>query len=1166
VTETQEDHGWRAQVCDADGRPRGAGVLVDSDLVLTSARVLAGMGGSSPRGGPSAAALSVNFPAARAARVQQVSIRGADGAPASTTGAGQLALLRLAGRSGVEPARLAPCGDPGDRLVWVYGHPPQLAGGIWARARIKRNSGQARAEFEFAADSAPGPLIGRGFGGAGVLVVQTGAVIGVVVGGELKTEAQRALMIPIEVGAEAFPALGRLLRRQSPLWAWLSQLLDAVLAVPAMADDRSRDMVVQLLRPDIATTVQRHPVARFDVWAILRSCLNYSRGLAELAEVIRVFEGNSTPMQQLDYHVVEHQVGARPATSRDLGDVVTDTSPPAKASQEPGLPTGQPAVWGNVPARNPNFTGRVAMLETLREQLTDKLTALLPHALHGLGGVGKTQLAVEYVWRFASSYDLVWWISAEQPALIRSSLASLAARLELPAGEDLDKMLIAVHDALRTHNPHQRWLLVFDNADRPEDLDRFLSTPGGHILITSRNRAWSGVAETVEVDVFSREESVELVKRRLPAAPTEEADRLADSLGDLPLALEQAAAWMLATGTPVPEYLRLLEEQVGQLLLESPPTNYPLPVVATWGLAFDQLSRQAPAAVQLLELCSFLGAEPVSIRLLPMGRYASLPSPLDATVRDEIPLRRAVRDISRYGLAKVDPARNSIEIHRLVQAVLRDRLTEEQRAAYQRSVHELLAAANPGDPTGDPQSWPRHAELAPHVLPAKLIEGDTLESHKVVLDQVRYLWVTGDYQSSWQLAENAYRDWHERLGPDYEQALMAGRYLANALRSVGRTDEARALNEEIWARTRRTFGENHEHTLAVANSVGADLRWQGRWREARELDEDILERHKGVFGEDDPSTLNSANNLAVDLRLLCDYDRARQLDEETIERRRRVIGDDHPLTLFGISSLSRDYYGLGDFQTARTLQRQSLPVHRAKLGPDHSDVMRATRVHTLTLRSLGEYPEACEIGEELVTRSRRVLGDDHPDTLGALTALANSLALVDRSTEARMAGEDALARYRNVLGNDNPFTLAAATNLAIALRAAKEHVAARRLNEAALACFTAALGEDHPFTLACAINMAVDFAVADEYTAARELGERTLAALRRVSGPGHPDTLVCASNLAIDLRSTGDTEAALALAEKTVMDLRKALGHSHPETLLAETGRHNSLYIEPATP
>jgi len=854
-------------------------------------------------------------------------------------------------------------------------------------------------------------------------------------------------------------------------------------------------------------------------------------------------------------------------TTRIPGDVVTDTTPsPATASQAQDLPAAQPAVWGDVPPRNPNFTGRAELMETLRDQLTGSLTALLPHTLHGLGGVGKTQLAIEYVWRFASAYDLVWWISAEQPALIRSSLASLASRLGLPAGEDVDKTLVAVHDALRTHHPYKRWLLVFDNADRPEDLDRFLSTPGGHVLITSRNRTWSDVAETVEVDVFTREESVELICRRLSGASAEEADQLAEKVGDLPLALEQAASWMLATATPVADYLRLLDERVGQLLLESPPANYPLPVVATWGLAFDQLSRQAPAAVQLLELCSFFGPEPVSVRLLPMGRYASLPSPLDGIVRDEIPLRRAVRDIGRYGLAKVDPSRNSIQIHRLVQAVLRDRLSDEQRAAYRRSVHELLAAANPGDPTEDLQSWPRHADLAPHVLPAGLIESDALESHKVVLDQVRYLWVRGDFYSSRDLAERAYNDWLERLGPDYEQTLVIGRFLANALRSVGRHGEARALNEDVLARCRRTLGENHEHTLAVANSVGADLRWQGQWRQAYEHDEDTLRRHVQVFGEDDPNTLNAANNLAVDLRLLCDFERARDLDEDTVARRRRVIGEDHPLTLYGINSLSRDCYGFGDFQTALALQRQSLPQHRGKLGPDHSDVIQATRVHVMTLRSLGEYDESCGIAEDMVARSRRVLGGDHPVTLGAMTAFSCSLAMVNRLAEARVVGEDALASYRNVLGEDNPFTLAAATNLAIVLRAVGDYTAARALDEAALAGFTAALGSDHPYTLSCALNMAVNLALAREHTEARQLGERTLAGLRRMSGSSHPDTLTCASNLAIDIRATGDTETARQLAEESVTGMRKVLGPNHPDTTLAETGRHNVLPVEPATP
>jgi hypothetical protein len=193
-------------------------------------------------------------------------------------------------------------------------------------------------------------------------------------------------------------------------------------------------------------------------------------------------------------------------------------------------------------------------------------------------------------------------------------MLALAPRLGLTVGpgDDLAQTLTAIDDALRLGRPYRRWLLVFDNAHRTDDLKPFLSNPTGHILITSRNRSWGNVAETVEVDVFERQESIELLTRRLPEITLAEADKLAEKLGDLPLALEQAAAWQAATATPATEYLQLLEEQVGTLMSESKPSDYSEPVAAAWGLAFTQLTEQTPAALQLLELCAFLGqmAEP----------------------------------------------------------------------------------------------------------------------------------------------------------------------------------------------------------------------------------------------------------------------------------------------------------------------------------------------------------------------------------------------------------------------------------------------------------------------------------------------------------------------------------------------------------------------------
>ncbi|MEV6525681.1 FxSxx-COOH system tetratricopeptide repeat protein [Longispora sp. NPDC051575] len=850
------------------------------------------------------------------------------------------------------------------------------------------------------------------------------------------------------------------------------------------------------------------------------------------------------------------------ALSESLNPPITENRDGDMTEQEPAAE--QPAVWGSsIPPRNPNFTGRVELLVGLRDQLTSRTTALLPHALHGLGGVGKTQLAVEYVYRYASSYDLVWWVSAEQPALVRQSLAALAPKLGVAPSEDVTRTLEAVYDALRTGRPYRNWLLVFDNADQPTDLQQFLSIPGGHVLITSRNLSWTGFASTVEVDVFSREESVELLRRRLRTVSAEDAGRLAEALGDLPLALEQAATWQAATGTPVDEYLELLSERVGVLLSEGLPGNYPTPVAATWGVAFDRLNDRSPAAAQLLELCAFFGSEPISIRLVRAGRFASLPSPLDAVVRDDIALRGAIREIGKYGLAKVDAGRNSILIHRLVQAVLRDRLSPVERDAYLARAHELLAAASPGDPTDDPSDWPRHVELAPHVMQAGLIGSVSEEARQVVLDQIRFRYVRGDYESSRVLADTAYEDWRVRLGLDHQQTLVCGRHLANALRSVGLTGRAREVNREIHARALAALGPDHEHTLTIATSMGADLRHAGAWSEALARDEDTWERHKHTFGENDPNTLRAGNNLAVALRLLGRYRDSLEVEQAVVDGRREVLGPEHPDTLFSLSSLSRNLFGLGRFQEARDVQQPVLTSLRTRLGPDHANVLIATRIHSVTLRWLGSYEEAATIDEETLERYRRKYGDDHFNTISTMMSYANSLLLLDRLGESRDMGEDALARFRRLFGEHHPFVYVSMTNLAATLRALGDYAMGRRLDERALAGLRESLGDQHPHTQCAAVNHTNNLALNREYPVARDLGEATYARMLAAGGPRHAETLACAQNLAIDRRLTGDRNRARQLADETANLYRDVLGASHPVTQSAVSGKRAFILVEP---
>lgn len=819
-----------------------------------------------------------------------------------------------------------------------------------------------------------------------------------------------------------------------------------------------------------------------------------------------------------------------------------------------GTAVSRPAIWGEVPPRNPDFTGRGAILRTLRRQLTNRATALLPHTLHGLGGVGKTQLAVEYAYRYQSAYELVWWVPAEQPALMRQSLADLARRLNLvQSGEiEMGRALSAVYDALRTGRPYSKWLLVFDNATRPEDLFPFLSNPGGHLLITSRNYNWSGIAQTVEVDVFNRPESVELLTRRMPELTAARADQLAELLGDLPLALEQAASWINATAMPVEEYADLLEKRIGAAMAEGTSASYEASVATVFGLAFDRLAEQNPPALQVLQLCAFFGAEPISLRLLPMGRYArDLPGVLDATLRDDLRLRRAVRDIGRFGVAKVDATRNSLQVHRLVQAILRERLSAEQRAAYRTSVQEILAAYNPGDPTDDPKIWDRHAEIGPHVEESRAVDSDDPNIRNVVLDQIRYLYVSGDYVSSRELGQVAYDKWRDRLGEDSELVIVTARFLGNAMRSTGMTAATRELNVRTLEVARRALGDRHEHTLAIENSVGGDLRMAGDWTASRELDEGLLRRHREVFGEDDPNTLRVANNLGVDLRLLGDFQTAYQLDLDTWNRRRRILGDDHPDTLFSVTTgVSRDLYGLGRYGEAIELQGRWLDVLRRRLGSDHANVLLASRIHAASLRKAGLAHEALQLSREVVRRRREGYGEEHTETISAMLTLFTVLARVDRLAEAKAVGEDTLAGYRRVVGEHHTFTYVGMTDLAIVLRMAGDFMRAREHDQAALTGLRniPALGQDHPYTICTAINMSNNLAAARDHTGARRLLSDTLPRAQRVLGDNHPETLACAANLALDLSALGERDEARRLREETLNRFREVLrDDSHPD-------------------
>ncbi|MBT8226725.1 MAG: tetratricopeptide repeat protein [Dactylosporangium sp.] len=831
-------------------------------------------------------------------------------------------------------------------------------------------------------------------------------------------------------------------------------------------------------------------------------------------------------------------------------------------------PLNLPRIWGGVPFRNPNFTGRDGLLERLCNELAHRSkSSVFPQTLHGFGGVGKTQLAVEYVYRYADRYNLVWWISADRPTGVLASLASLGERLELPISQDKQQNARTVLDALGT-SPYQ-WLLVYDNADRPDDISPLVPSAGGHVILTSRNVDWTRKWNTVEVDVFDRLESVELLAKRDTGISAEAADSLADKLGDLPLALEQAVNFQLATGMPTDEYLQLFDERVRDLLSEGKPSDYPTTVAAFLTLAFDSLRDAAPAAAELLELFAYLGPEPISAGLLRSGRAANLSSRLAASLRDPIQMNRIIRDLPRYGLARVEPKGQQIQVHRLVQAVLRTELSEQRRTQSRRNVWNLLGAASPSNPD-DQETWRVHAELGPHVLPADLIHATNSDARLVALDQSRYLFQNGDYAGSRALGEAMVEAWsnppgEDGLGPDHEQTLLAYRHLANALRMMGDYGEARRLDERAFEflHANPNFGNDHEHTVGVAFGLGFDLSMAGDLAGSLDRDQENLARATRVYGLTDDYTLQAKGNVAADLRQLGRFREAYELSRSRAEECQETLGDSDARTLWAISELVRDVCGLGRYREALDMQNRVWDLYGQFLKPHQREFLLAERNIAIALRKAGDHTGALNLSRDNYQAFRTRFGAHHEYTLASAMTYTNALRAAGRLTEARDAGAPAVDGYLKKFGERHRLSLFAQVNQGIVLRLHGERRAALTMENRAAQGLSEVLGAAHPYTLCAANNYANSLLLDHRVSEARQLIGQTLNISRRVRGTGHPDTLACEINAALDLQSDAPDAAPQQHLDQVLDTFGRVLGRDHPSTVDAIRGKRADCDIEP---
>jgi tetratricopeptide (TPR) repeat protein len=836
-----------------------------------------------------------------------------------------------------------------------------------------------------------------------------------------------------------------------------------------------------------------------------------------------------------------------PEARRRLLGGLADVAPAVTVASFPGpspdirFPADETVfLLGGRPA-SATFTGRDELLRELHSRLRSGTPTAAVQVLKGLGGVGKTRLAVEYAHRYQQAYDLVAWIQAEQPEALLADYAGLAGPLGLPALQQQSDAVAAVREELGRRS---RWLLIFDNAESPAAVEELLpDRRDGHVLVTTRT-PWSD-AEVLSVPVLPVDAAVAYLRRRTGISDDRAARSLARALGGLPLALAQAAA-VLADGVSPADYVQLLVDRSPELFNEGRPDDTDATVASTWRVALDRLAGN-PIAVALMRLFAFLAPEDIPVPDL--RPQAGLPADLDTALADPLVRGRAVRALTEYSL--IDVINFKASVHRLVQAVVRTDLTEVQERAWADAALQVISAAFPVDAESLEQ-WPAAQALVPHATTvaehAQRVGVDPLAAG-VLLGRVgRYLRARGYFDQAHDLATSAVT----LVGPlevGTESVRDVHRTAAQTLQDRGEVHPARAVLERVYAAEVEHSGAASRRTLAVGRDLIESRLLAGDIAASMALDVELLPIHRESLGAEDRDTLTAEAYHAALIWKTGHQRDALRIEERVAEARARLLGPEHPDTLLAIEARADTLLGLAEVMTARQLIDEVLETRSRQVGPDHPSVLDARMRKAALLSEEGAYSEALVLQSEVYETRVRLLGRTHLMTIDTLDHLAGILTFVGNYAQARKLQEEVIEVRTRVLGAGHPDTTAARSGLAGILLGLGDFVSARALHEKVLAEREVLLGPAHPETLAAERAVAEDLHLLGHFTQARERLTRVLDSYIELFGPEHPVTLLSRSSMASFLWTTGEHSAALA-EQRDICAVRRQLhGVDHPSTI-----------------
>ncbi|KAJ7050954.1 hypothetical protein C8F01DRAFT_1067307 [Mycena amicta] len=824
----------------------------------------------------------------------------------------------------------------------------------------------------------------------------------------------------------------------------------------------------------------------------------------------------------------------------------------------------------NCPPPSEFFQGRKDVLQQL-----DHLFQQTEHKeqksvlLYGLGGAGKTQIALKFIADSGSRFTDQFKINASSAETIEAGYRQLA----------IDKKLGDTVEAARTwlKANQQEWLILFDNADK-RDLNLGPYLPKyhhGNILITSRNPdLWvhTGSPEkAIQIsDLTVDDASVLLLKRagvELESGENKkDAAMIAKELHCFPLAIVQAGAFI--TKSPrlkqdISRYVQLYQKSKAVLLSEKPvqsTEDYNETVYTTWKMSFDQLSQVEPLAAQFLQLCSFIHFEGISEEIFERAlTYKITDGPLDPTVED---LEPSFKFLSNF--RNTDMTWNSLGFERITSELCGYSLMTWQKGAY--SIHPLV------------HHWSRTTIMdlvglrkliigllgMSAACSAELMPKIQLLLHVVRLSEDVDMIGTGfeaDFGGVFQaggmyrVAEALYTDVLTRsgiiLGAKHPDTIRARADLAVTYRLLGQYTDAQRLEVQVLEQQTRLLGAEHPNTIQAMANLAVTYRFLGQYTDAQKLDMQAFEQQTRLLGAEHPNTIQAMANLAATYTGLGQYTDAQKLEVQVLEQRTRLLGPEHPRTIQAMAHLAVTYRLLGQYTDAQKLEVQVLEQQTRLLGPEHPDTIRATAHLAATYADLGQYTDVQKLEVQVLEQRTRLLGPEHPDTIQAMAHLAATYRFLGQYADAQKLEAQVLEQQTRLLGAEHPRTIQAMAHLAVAYRLLGQYTDAQKLEVQVLEQQTRLLGPEHPRTIQAMAHLAVTYRLLGQYTDAQKLEVQVLEQRTRLLGTEHPDTIRAMAHLAATYADLGQHTDAQKLEVQVLEQRTRLLGPEHPDTIRA---------------